>query len=91
MRIFASTTLTLAMVLTAGPSARAQTYDPSYPVCMHRWVQHGDYYQCAFTSLAQCAATASGLPAQCVVNPYPAKAYANPGSRQKALRREVQR
>ena len=84
MRILASTTLAFAMVLTAAALARAQTYDPNYPVCMHRWVQRGDYYACAFTSLAQCAATASGLAAQCVVNPYyRANAYAKPGPSQK--------
>ena len=83
MRIFASTTMALAMVLTAAAPARAQTYDPNYPVCMHRWVHRGDYYQCTFTSLAQCAATASGLAAQCIVNPYHARVYAKPGLSQR--------
>ncbi len=34
MRIPALAILTLATVLTAAP-ARAQTYDPAYPVCLH--------------------------------------------------------
>lgn len=83
MRIFASITLALAVVLTAAAPARAQTYDPSYPVCLQRYTDHGGYIECAYTSLAQCAATASGLAAQCVVNPYPARAYLEPGPHQK--------
>jgi hypothetical protein len=51
--------------------AYAQTYDPSFPVCMKVIVWGGgEYYDCRFTSLAQCAASASGRPAQCLVNPY---------------------
>ena len=34
MRIPALVILTIATVLTAAP-ARAQTYDPAYPVCLH--------------------------------------------------------
>jgi len=56
--------------LAAAP-APAQTYDPSYPVCMQVIaVDGGAYFECSFTSLAQCAATASGLAAQCLANPY---------------------
>jgi Protein of unknown function (DUF3551) len=56
--------------LLASRPASAQTYDPSYPVCMHVYgVLQGDRIECSFTTLAQCAVTASGLPATCLINP----------------------
>jgi uncharacterized protein DUF3551 len=63
--------LAIATVSLAGP-ARAQTYDPNYPVCLQIY-QGGmtDYYfECGYTSMPQCQASASGRAAQCVVNPY---------------------
>jgi len=67
--------LTLAILAIAGisaaPSARAQTYDPAYPVCLQIYQGWNDYYfECAYTSLAQCNMSASGRAAQCIVNPY---------------------
>jgi Protein of unknown function (DUF3551) len=62
--------LVLAAALPAG-SAKAQMFDPSYPVCMHVFGElEGERMDCVFTSLAQCAASASGRPATCLVNPY---------------------
>jgi Protein of unknown function (DUF3551) len=49
--------------------AHAQTFAPPYPVCLHVYGRI-TYYECAYTSLPQCNASASGRPAQCVVNPY---------------------
>jgi hypothetical protein len=70
MRIPAFAILMIATVLTAAP-ARAQTYDPAYPVCLQIYQGWNDYYfECAYTSLAQCNASASGRAAQCIVNPY---------------------
>lgn len=73
--------LTLAMLafgaLSAAQPAKAQTYDPSYPFCLHV-VGRADYYECRYTSLAQCNATASGRSAQCGANPYVANAYVDP-------------
>jgi hypothetical protein len=70
----------ILILLTAGAltalmavPARAQTYDPDYPVCMHVYGKVR-YYECRYTSLEQCAMSASGRPAQCVINPYPGKA-----------------
>ncbi|MBR0842083.1 DUF3551 domain-containing protein [Bradyrhizobium liaoningense] len=71
-------TLTAIFTLLGAADASAQRYDPAYPVCMHRWVGGGgglgggggDYYDCSFTSLEQCRATASGLAATCDLNPY---------------------
>ena len=70
----------ILVLLTAGAltalvatPVRAQTYDPDYPVCMHVYGKVR-YYECRYTSLEQCAMSASGRPAQCVINPYPGKA-----------------
>ena len=48
----------------------AQTYDPAYPVCLHVYTLGANYYECRYTSLPQCNASASGRAAQCVINPY---------------------
>ena len=73
MRIPVLAILTIATVLTAAP-ARAQTYDPACPVCLHVWGRGASYYECRYTSLPQCNASASGRAAQCVINPYFASA-----------------
>ena len=73
MRIPALATLTIATVLTAAP-ARAQTYSPDYPVCLQAYGPKGDYIECGYTSLAQCAPSASGRAAQRMINPYFARA-----------------
>ncbi|WP_354179663.1 DUF3551 domain-containing protein [Bradyrhizobium sp. LA6.1] len=52
-------------------SATAQTYDPGHPVCLQRWEWGGStYFECAYTSWDQCRASAIGLSAMCVENPY---------------------
>ena len=84
MRILALAILTIAAV-SAVPSARAQTYDPKYPVCLQVYQGWNDYYfECGYTSLAQCQMSASGRSAQCIVNPY----YAGPKRRERRSRRE---
>jgi hypothetical protein len=73
--------------VAASEPARAQTYAPNYPVCLHVYGPV-NYYECGYTSLAQCALSASGRAAQCVVNPYTANASAEPSPRYyKRLRR----
>jgi hypothetical protein len=70
MRILALAILTIATA-SAAPSARAQTYDPKYPVCLQIYQNWRDFYfECAYTSLAQCNMSASGRAAQCIINPY---------------------
>ena len=69
MRIPALAILTIATVLTA-TSARAQTYSPAYPVCLHAFGEKAGYIECGYISLAQCDQSASGRAAQCVINPY---------------------
>jgi hypothetical protein len=56
-------------LLLAGAPARAQTYDPSYPVCMQIYGPVG-YFDCRYTSLEQCRFLAVGRSATCVANPY---------------------
>jgi hypothetical protein len=75
MRKLALAILTLG-TLSAGP-ASAQTYDPNYPVCL-RVYGPVNYSDCRYTSLQQCALSASGRAAQCVTNPYFANAYEEP-------------
>jgi hypothetical protein len=81
MRMLALTILGIGAVWATGP-AQAQTYDPNVPVCMH---VYGDptYWECRFSTLAQCAATASGRAAQCVINPYFARAAEPLGPRRR--------
>jgi hypothetical protein len=65
-----------------GPAA-AQTYDPAYPVCLNR----SNCYECRYTSLPQCNASASGRSAQCVINPYFASAQVPAGGYYRRHRR----
>ena len=84
MRILILAALAIAAV-SAMPSARAQTYDPKYPVCLQIYQGYTDYYfECGYTSMPQCQASASGRSAQCVVNPY----YAGPKRREQKRRRD---
>lgn len=59
---------TFAAVLAA--PARAQTYDPAYPICLQVYGIMGGYIACRYTSMDQCRLSAFGRPAQCIVNPY---------------------
>lgn len=72
MRILALAILTIGAISSAAP-ARAQTYDPAYPVCL-RVYGLLNYNECRYMSLAQCGMSASGRAAQCIVNPYFASA-----------------
>ncbi|HTO63337.1 MAG TPA: DUF3551 domain-containing protein [Bradyrhizobium sp.] len=68
MRKLALTILTMGLVLTAG-HARAQRYDPAFPVCLHvvPW-GGGAYYRCSYQTMDQCRASAAGQ--SCIRNPY---------------------
>jgi hypothetical protein len=83
MRIPILAILAVGVAHVAAP-AQAQTYDPNYPVCLQVYQSMVDYYfDCTYRTMAQCQASASGRSAQCVVNPYPAKAVAAPARRYK--------
>jgi Protein of unknown function (DUF3551) len=64
-----------AFALSAAP-AGAQTYTPGFPVCLHVYGPIS-YYDCSYMTLPECNATASGRPAQCILNPYFASAGYN--------------
>ena len=78
MRILALAILAIGTASTE--PAVAQTYDPAYPVCLHVYGR-ASYYECRYTSLPQCNASASGRSAQCVINPYFAGAQETAGYR----------
>ena len=78
---------TLAATVSLAAPARAQMYDPNYPVCLQVYQSMVDYYfECAYTSIPQCQASASGRAASCVVNPYYAGPKARPGRHKKHTR-----
>src|ERR1700755_1866261 len=79
--------LALPAVVTLAPAApaSAQTYDPSYPVCLHVYGPV-TYYECRYNSLTQCAGEASGRAAEDMFTPYCAKACEKP-RRKKGPRR----
>jgi hypothetical protein len=85
MRIPALAILTIATVSMAAPT-RAQRYDPNYPVCLQTYGIGGDYIDCSFTTLTQCAPSASGRAAQCITNPYFAGAPVSAGPRYRRQR-----
>ena len=68
MRYALLASLITVTVVAASP-ARAQSYNPDYPVCMQVYSPF-QYFDCSFFSIPDCKASASGRGAQCVVNPY---------------------
>ena len=83
MRILALAILTAVMVLTAAPVV-AQTYGGNSPFCLQSYGMGGGYgIDCSYSSMEQCQATASGLSATCLTNPYSnTQAPRRPSSRQ---------
>jgi len=86
MRILAVAILAIGL-LSAAAQARAQTYDPAFPVCMHVVVWGGPYEDCRYYTMAQCLQSASGRAAQCNINPYYAGATASLGRNDRRQRR----
>jgi Protein of unknown function (DUF3551) len=89
MRNLILAVLALVAVHVAAP-ARAQTYDPHYPFCLQIYDDMVNYtFECAYTSMEQCKASASGRNADCVVNPYaPPKNPQQPAPRQRPSPRQ---
>lgn len=88
MRILALAILATGVVF-ASTQARAQTYDPAFPVCM-RVVQNfgGIHEDCTYYTMAQCAMSASGRAAQCILNPYYGGRAASAGRNDRRYRRD---
>ena len=83
-RSLALAILATSAVSLAGP-ARAQTYDPNYPVCLQIYEDIAHFYfDCTYRTMGQCMASASGRPAQCVVNPYYGKGKTAPRKKRPA-------
>jgi Protein of unknown function (DUF3551) len=68
MRI-ASLTMMAALTLLGIGGARAQVLDPRFAACLHNYGPV-EYYDCSYSSLAQCNASAPGRSADCLLNPY---------------------
>lgn len=71
--------------ISAIEPAHAQTFGQGYPVCLHVYGPV-TYYECGYTSIAQCNGSAAGRAAQCVLNPYLAYASAPPVRASKRVR-----
>jgi hypothetical protein len=69
MRALVWTMLGVGVTL-ASMAAHAQTYDPTYPVCLQTYGRDGNYISCGYLSIDQCKMTASGRAAQCITNPF---------------------
>jgi hypothetical protein len=55
--------------ISAAETARGQTYDPRYPVCMQTYGPLSGI-NCSYTSMTNCRLLAQGRSAQCLANPY---------------------
>jgi hypothetical protein len=84
MRLSRFTALTILATGLAATPAAAQAWDPNYPVCMQVFGRLGGYNECRYTSIEQCNLTASGRPAQCIVNPFYAPVTEQPPARRDA-------
>ena len=64
--------LLLALIAaSAATPAAAQRFSGNYPVCLQRWEWGGGtYISCQYSSWEECKASAVGLPAMCLLNPY---------------------
>jgi uncharacterized protein DUF3551 len=70
MRIPALAILATFAVLTAAP-ATAQTFGGKYPFCLQLYLRDGARsIECSYSTMEQCQATASGIAATCLMNPY---------------------
>jgi hypothetical protein len=67
------------LFMAVSTSARAQTYDPHYPVCLQTYGISGQSIQCRYPSMGSCQVSASGRAAQCIANPY----FGQAGSRRR--------
>jgi hypothetical protein len=62
--------LIASAIMLSCATAHAQAWDSRYPVCMVIYGPVVSYNDCRYTTIQQCRPLASGLPAQCVENPF---------------------
>ena len=60
----------LALATVASAPASAQKYDSTSPICKTNYRWGGEDTDCGYTSIAQCQASAAGMGAMCINNPY---------------------
>jgi hypothetical protein len=70
--------LAVSAISAVAASPAQAGYD--YPVCL-RVYGPATYNECAYTTLAQCQASASGRAAECYPNAFPANAPITPSGR----------
>ncbi|MBH5371615.1 DUF3551 domain-containing protein [Bradyrhizobium sp. CNPSo 4016] len=60
------------LIATSAPNpATAQRFGGNSPVCLQKWEWGGGtYISCQYRSLDECRASAAGLSAMCLENPY---------------------
>jgi hypothetical protein len=70
MRMLGWTILVAATIAAVVP-ARAQRYDPRYPVCRQVWKRGGvTWFDCSYNSWDQCEMEAQSSSGMCLLNPY---------------------
>lgn len=69
MRKIVWMTLVAGLIVAAAP-ARAQTYDPRFPVCIQTYGAEGSFIACNFSTIEQCKLSAAGRAAECMPNPF---------------------
>lgn len=82
MRALTGVVFATGMLVSVAP-ARAQTYDPNYPICIQTYGRDGNSIICHYTSMDQCRLSAWGRAAQCITNPYFAGARSDRPRRQR--------
>jgi hypothetical protein len=61
----------VAVVTPVFAPAAAAPVDSSYPVCLQQWEWGGsNRISCSYRTWEECKASALGLPAMCLTNPY---------------------
>ena len=88
MRFLALILVMAGLVATSAMQARAQTYDPAFPVCAHVVpLGGGSIEDCTYYTMDQCRMSASGRAAYCIFNPYFGGAMERSKKNKRRLRR----
>jgi hypothetical protein len=73
--------LIIWIAMSAPAPAVAQRFGGNYPICLQKWEWGGSSsISCRYSSWEECKATAAGLSATCLVNPYAQPPSAPPPS-----------
>jgi hypothetical protein len=71
------------VIISAPAPAAAQRFGGNYPICLQKWEWGGaTSISCQYISWEECKATAAGLSAMCLLNPYAQRPpHPDPGRR----------